>query len=124
MTITPIPNASTSDSPENLVLGPDHNLWFTLRDGAIAQAVISTTPTTTTVGASPTFVPPGQPIYVSAIVTPQGTGGGTPTGTVTFSVDGTPQVPVPLVPTVDIGDLATLVLPSLAGGDAPDQRRL
>ncbi|HEY2158174.1 MAG TPA: Ig-like domain-containing protein [Isosphaeraceae bacterium] len=71
------------------------------------------TPTTTTVGAYPTFVPPGQPIVLTAEVKAQGTGGA-PTGTVTFSVDGVPEAPVPLF--FEGVDFAGLTLPSLPEG--------
>ena len=52
--------------------------------------------TTTTLTASPNPATVGHPITLTADVSPQGAGGGTPTGTVTFSVDGTPEAPVTL----------------------------
>lgn len=86
----------------------------------IAHPPIEATPaaltaTTTTVGADSNFVPPGQPIFLSALVKPQGAGAGMPTGTVTFNVDGTPEPPVPLVFS-DFFDGASLTLPSLPEG--------
>lgn len=97
-----------------MTVGFDEFPVTSLVAGAVARAVLSATPTTTTVEADPTFVPPGQPIYLSATVGPLGAGG-TPTGTVTFNVDGVPQAPVPLT-FIDVSDMATLVLPSLPEG--------
>ena len=62
------------------------------------------TPTTTTLaGTSPSLV--GQLATFTAVVAPQ-SGTGTPTGTVTFTVDGVAQTPVPLAVTGGLDEAA------------------
>ena len=116
---TPIPGSQTVlNTPQTLVLGPDNNLWLTLGNGVVVQAIPSLTPptptpTTTVVAATPSPATAGQPITLVALVTPQGAG--TPTGDVTFAVDGTAEAPVALS-VVNGLDVATLTLPSLGAG--------
>jgi autotransporter-associated beta strand protein len=52
--------------------------------------------TTTALTASPNPATFGQSVTFTAVVTPQGLSFASPTGTVTFTVDGTAQTPVPL----------------------------
>ena len=54
-------------------------------------------PTTTTVTSSANPAVPGQPVTFTAIVSPVAPGGGTPTGTVTFTSGSTTSGPVPVV---------------------------
>ena len=56
----------------------------------------------------------GQTVVFTATVAP-GSGAGTPTGTVTFTIDGKAGSPVPLTD-VNNADQATVTLPSLAAG--------
>jgi autotransporter-associated beta strand protein len=67
--------------------------------------------TSTTVSAAPTPSTFGQTVVFSAIVAPVSPGAGTPTGTVTFTIDGTAQSPVTLV-----GGQATLGDSTLGAG--------
>ncbi|MEU4684224.1 beta strand repeat-containing protein, partial [Streptomyces xinghaiensis] len=54
--------------------------------------------TTTTVTSSPDPSAPGATVLIRATVTADPPGSGTPTGTVLFTIDSVPQVPVPLDP--------------------------
>ncbi len=65
--------------------------------------------TTVTLSAVPTSVVPGQPLLLVAVVT--SSDGSTPTGTVTFVVDGVAGSPQPLV-----GGTASLLTAPLSGG--------
>jgi hypothetical protein len=67
--------------------------------------------TTTITSITPTAPTYGQPITIVATVALVVPGIPTPTGTVTFAVDGVNQVPSPLN-----GTTATLVIPALGGG--------
>ena len=68
--------------------------------------------TTTSIASSANPSPIAKSVTFTATVIPVEPGAGTPTGTVTFTIDGTTQAPS----TVDSG-VATLTVSSLAGGD-------
>jgi hypothetical protein len=70
--------------------------------------------TVTTVSASPNPSSLGEQVTFTAVVTPPGLQG-TPTGTVTFTIDGQPQTPVPLSVVGGI-DEAQFVTSALAAG--------
>jgi streptogramin lyase len=106
--------------PNGITFGPDGNLWFTETGGnQIAQARYSpdltaaTTTTTLSSSANPSLV--GQPVTFTATVTP-GAGGGALTGSVTFTIDGKAQTPVPLKLT-NGGERATLQISTLSAGN-------
>jgi CSLREA domain-containing protein len=73
---------------------------------------LKATSTTVTSSLDPSTV--GQPVTFTAVVSP-GAAAGTPTGSVTFTIDGTPQAPVPLH-LVKGSDQATLSVASLSKG--------
>ena len=73
-----------------------------------------TPPTNTTLAADTSPSTAGQPVTFTATVAPSSTTG-TPTGTVTFLVDGMPQTPVPLA-VVGGQDIATFSDAALGGG--------
>ncbi len=70
--------------------------------------------TTTTLTSSLNPSTAGLPVTFTAIILPGATGG-TPTGTVTFTIDGTPQAPVPLQ-VVKGSDQASVSIASLTKG--------
>ena len=74
----------------------------------------SLTATTTTLSSSADPSTSGGPVTFTAAVAPR-SGGGTPTGTVTFTVDGTAQAPATLSVVGGV-DLATFSTSSLAAG--------
>ena len=81
-------------------------------DGDRAGAGLLATTTTLTSSLDPSTA--GQPVTFTAIVSP-GAAAGTPTGTVTFTIDGTPQAPVPLH-VVKGSDQASVSIASLTKG--------
>ena len=78
---------------------------------APVRGLLATT-TTLTSSLDPSTV--GQPVTFTAVVSP-GAAAGTPTGTVTFTIDGTPQAPVPLH-VVKGSDQASVSIASLTKG--------
>ncbi|MEU4686984.1 Ig-like domain-containing protein, partial [Streptomyces xinghaiensis] len=78
--------------------------------GSTTQSV-TLSPTTTTVTSAPDPSVFGQPVTFTATVAPAVPGAGTPTGTVTFVLDGTTTVTQPLV-----GGVATFTSSSLSTG--------
>jgi flagellar hook assembly protein FlgD len=68
--------------------------------------------TVTTITASSTSSAYGQPVTFTAAVGAVAPGAGTPTGTVTFSIDGTAQTPIPVS-----NGLATFTTSTLAAGN-------
>src|SRR5262249_48908682 len=105
-----------NSSTYGFTTGPDGNVWFTEEFGNnIGQVVIAAVKTTTTrltASTNPSTV--GQAVSFTAIVAPT-SGAGTPTGTVTFSIDGTAQPPVNL-PAVSDRAEATFTTSILAEG--------
>ena len=100
--------------PFGITTGPDGNIWFAeFYFGNIGQAVILAN-TTTELSAAPSPSSPGQPVTFTAEITRQ-TGSGTPLGTVTFSIDGVAQAPIPLA-MVGGADLARFSTMSLSAG--------
>jgi hypothetical protein len=105
-----------------IAMGPDGNLWFidaTGNGAAIGEvsgsAVVqplAATQTAVSSSANPSTV--GQPVTFTAVVSPSGTAG-TPSGNVTFTIDGVSTAPVPLH-VVKGSDQATLSIPSLGEG--------
>jgi streptogramin lyase len=96
--ITEYPVPTASSAPLGITLGPDHNIWFTEQSGnKIGQVVIPTAlvATTTTLTPSSVTITTNQSTQFTAVVTPN-SGTGTPAGNVVFTLDGTPQSPVPL----------------------------
>jgi hypothetical protein len=71
-------------------------------------------PTTTTLTSSANPSTPGQPVTFTAVVTAP-SDQGTPTGTVTFTVDGQAETPVPLA-LVGSSDQAQLTIATLSAG--------
>ncbi|MGC1722234.1 MAG: Ig-like domain-containing protein, partial [Isosphaeraceae bacterium] len=82
-----------NSGPGFITTDPDGNIWFT-EPTAIDQAVVPAA-TRTQLSAAPNPSAFGEAVSFTAIVAPQ-TGTGTPTGTVTFSIDGVAQPPVAL----------------------------
>ncbi|MBQ0984210.1 Ig-like domain repeat protein [Streptomyces sp. F63] len=72
----------------------------TTSTGTTTQQVLAAL-TTTTVTTSPDPSALGSPVTIRATVTTNPPATGTPTGTVTFTIDGTPQTPIPLDPNGD-----------------------
>jgi CSLREA domain-containing protein len=86
-------------------------------DGSLPTQTVdasSPMPTTTMVMSSADPSTAGQPVTFTAVVSP-GSSPGMPTGTVTFTIDGTAQTPVPLQ-MVDGSDQATLTISTLTAG--------
>jgi uncharacterized repeat protein (TIGR03803 family) len=78
--------------------------------GTLAQQINSSgTATALASSVNPSLF--GQPVTITATVAPVAPGAGTPTGTITFTVDGKPQAPVTLT-----AGQATLALGALAAG--------
>ncbi len=81
--------------PLGITAGPDGNIWFTeISFNNIGRLVVPAA-TRTQLSAAPNPSTFGEAVSFTAIVAPQ-TGTGTPTGTVTFSIDGAAQPPVAL----------------------------
>jgi len=90
--------------------GGDPN--FVSSSGSLTQ-VVNRAGTTTTVTAQPASPVYGQTVVLTASVAPVSPGAGTPTGTVTFSIDGTSQSSTP---TLSSG-VATLAVTALNAGN-------
>jgi streptogramin lyase len=88
-----IPTANSGAT--GITAGPDGNVYFTeTTANKIGEVVISTTTATTTqLTAAPNPSIPGISVTFTATVT---AASGTPTGTITFSIDGVAQAPVKL----------------------------
>ena len=88
-----IPTANSGAT--GITAGPDGNVYFTETNAnKIGEVVISTTTATTTqLTAAPNPSIPGISVTFTATVA---TASGTPTGTITFSIDGVAQAPVTL----------------------------
>ena len=88
-----IPTANSG--PTNITSGPDNNIWFVETAGNKIGVIpiVSTAPgaTTTTLTAAPNPSIPGLTVTFTATIA---TASGTPTGTITFSIDGVAQAPV------------------------------
>jgi streptogramin lyase len=107
--------------PAGITLGPDNKLWFaeegTGKFGVITPSAVQT-PTTTSLGASPSSPTIGQTVSFTAAVF---AGGQFVPGTVTFTVDGVAEPPVPLhdvtnvTPELDHSE-ATLPVPNFGPG--------
>jgi hypothetical protein len=78
---------------------------------ATLTETVSRVATTTTLTASPNPARAGDPVTFTAVVSGQAPGAGTPTGTVSFSVDGMPPTAVTVV-----NGVATLTLTRLPAG--------
>ena len=120
---TNYPLPASSDGAGPITLGPDGNLWFIDLNGsvvgevsgfAVANPPITTAATQTAVSSSANPSTAGQQVTFTAAVTATGYQG-TPTGTVTFKIDGQAQAPVPLS-VVGGADLAQFVTSTLTRG--------
>ncbi|MFE9771725.1 beta strand repeat-containing protein [Streptomyces sp. NPDC005931] len=95
---------------------------FTPSTGTTLQAVIQAT-TRTKVTSSPDPSAYGQPVTITATVTPVPPGEGTPTGTVIFVIGGGPTLTAPLVNgtatvTVNLLSVGPHAITAIYGGDA------
>ena len=88
---------------------------FTGSQAAPLTETVSKAPTATTLSASVNPTPTGQTVTIAAAVVSTGDIG-TPTGTVTFSIDGTPQTPAQPLTVVGGRDIATFTGASLLSG--------
>ena len=112
-----------TDNPGNIAVGPDGNLWFLDLSGsavgevsgfAVANPPITAAAMQTAVSSSSNPSMIGQQVTFTAAVTATGYLG-TPTGTVTFRIDGQAQSPVPLS-VVGGADQAQFVTSTLTRG--------
>ena len=92
----------------------DSNFITSSTPTALTQTV-NQAATTTTVTSSANPSVSGQPVTFTATVKAAGRGNGTPTGTVTFSINGTPQSPVALT-VINGVDQATFTTAPLSAG--------
>jgi streptogramin lyase len=94
-----LPTPTSTSGPTGITNGPDGNIYFTETAAnqvgrlLIVTQTLKSTTTQLAVAPNPSVV--GQAVTLTATVT--SAKGGTPTGTVTFFVDGTPQPPVKIV---------------------------
>jgi hypothetical protein len=86
------------------------NITFAGSTAALTQ-LVNRASTTTTLTVQPSSATFGQAVSLMAVVAPVAPGAGTPTGTVTFAIDGVGQGPVTLS-----GGVATLTLTNLNTG--------
>jgi large repetitive protein len=110
--VATLPFASLSVGSHNIVAKYNGDSNFTpSTSGATPAQVVNQD--ATTVGLSSSANPSvfGQGVTITATISPQAPGSGTPTGTVTFTVDSSPQTPVNLV-----NGQATLPLTALSVG--------
>jgi virginiamycin B lyase len=93
-----LPTPTSSSGPTGIASGPDGNIYFIETDAnqigrlLIVTQTVKATATQLAVAPNPTEV--GNAVSMTATVT--STKGGTPTGAVTFFIDGTPQPAVKL----------------------------
>ncbi len=103
---------SVATHPVTVTYGGDSN--FNGNSSSISQVVNKANTTAgVTTSATPTVF--GQPITLTAIVTPTSPGAGTPTGTVTFTFDGSTNV----VATLNASRVATYVTSTLSVATHP-----
>jgi autotransporter-associated beta strand protein len=110
-TLTPPPLAAGAHT---LTADYSGSAWFAVSSGTLAGGhTVNQSPTTTALASSQNPAIYGQAVVFTATVAPVGPGAGVPTGTVTFTLDGTAQPPV----TVDGTGQATFAPPPLAVGN-------
>lgn len=107
-----VTNLSVSGSPHSLTAVYSGDATYDTSTSVPVTLTITPAATTTNLTSSANPSAFGQPVTFTATVTPTPPGGGTPTGSVTFTIDGTPQAPVPLV-----GNQASITLSSLSVGN-------
>jgi streptogramin lyase len=120
--LTDYPLPDSSGGAYQITLGPDGNLWFTGENengsaigevsGSAVVQPLAATQTAVSSSANPSTV--GQPVTFTAVVT-AASYQGTPTGTVTFTIDGQAQTPVPLA-LVGASDQAQFTTRALSAG--------
>ena len=95
-------------------LGPEHPYTICCQE-RLDKHLSRLNQAATTIASSANPSGSGQPVTFTATVNAVPPGIGTPTGTVTFKVDGTPQSPVPLT-VINGVDQATFTTASLSAG--------
>lgn len=87
---------SLNAGSHNITFVYDGNANFGSSSSNAVSVTVTQANTSTTVNAIPQTGVFGQPITLQAVVTPTAPGGGVPTGTVTFTIDGQTLAPITL----------------------------
>jgi hypothetical protein len=113
--VTEFPIPTAGSDPFGIAAGPDGNLWFTEAGASRIGVLDPTTETQTQLAVAPAAaVLAGRAVTLTAVVVP-GPDGLTPTGDVTFVIDGAVAATVPLIQ-VNGQATATFSTSSLAPG--------
>ncbi|MGI8310858.1 Ig-like domain repeat protein [Saccharopolyspora hattusasensis] len=110
--ILTVSNLSVSGGPHSLTAVYSGDATYATSTSAPVTLTITAAATMTSLTSSANPSVFGQPVTFTATVTLTPPGGGTPTGSVTFTIDGVPQAPVPLV-----GNQASIALSGLSVGN-------
>jgi hypothetical protein len=103
---------SVSGSPHSITATYSGDNTYIGSTSSPVTLTINPAATTTALTSSQNPSVFGQAVTFTATVTPTPPGGGTPTGTVTFDIDGNPLAPVPLT-----GNQASITLSNLSVGN-------
>jgi hypothetical protein len=106
-----VSSLSVGGSPRSLTATYSGDTTYSASTSTPVPLTITPADTTTTVTSSQNPSVFGQTVTFTATVAVTPPGGGTPTGSVIFTIDGNPQAPVPLT-----GNQASITLSSLAVG--------